>query len=787
MVAIVRGILRKIRTKMTRLAAFLRNVSVEKYQADYSSDSFFSCLEHSGVIESASDARLKAETKQACVFENYFDKAQSRKFFHGPTEIMALAKKYHRNYPHWCSRTLSQVESEHRSGYFTYALRTGPLVQGYNWNGHTDTPGRDIQFRKKSHRFSFLPRMVIAATSDLSVLIWIREILSDWVDYAGSARGELAFDSNLAVIQRLMSCCWSWLILRSIEGHDTANVLRLTLLKIIRVDIQFLAPRLGTSYANNHLLADYFCGWLITRLFPEFALGSIDATVDFEQRWVDELLRQTYDDGGSFEQSSHYHEFASDLALSYVLISRANGWRVPEEVSRRVEAMMHFQSSLGGEYGVPVEFGDCIQDNFFSLGVHAGLGPALYREVYRSLFQGQLCASRTDVPAVEAAFWLLGGLAPVSEQDTPDVQVQSAEFLSCGVITLQDPDSSMNLVFRTGPKPGVAVMAGHAHSDLLNVTLAVAGRPLVVPSGTFTYRSQPAAWPKGEPSWRHYFRGPESGNGVVMMGEDPLGKVIAGDFRNKHTSARVASSVKSTLPLAYSVEGELLDVPGFTHYRRGVVHLQGMYTVVYDVHPVDGILHHDSIQFAPDACVVHKGKTLIASVPGSSLLYLHFDNSYTSAELHSGSIRPLAGWVSTEYGQRVEAPHVHRAYQSDAVLSCKLISVSTLEGTEVDIVSVGSDILLKCEIHGFSDRLILGSSRESKLRTCDSIQTDADLLWMRRCESAPSEIRAANVSVISISNTLQISCIKREEWVIVHFFSGNVKVITASGVAPEIS
>lgn len=776
--------LRQLREKIFGFCAIFHTQPADRFLADYSSDAFLSCLEHSGIIASASDVRLRPEAELARVFEQYFDETKPRKFFHSTVEIVEIAEDYHKNYPGWYRRTHSQVLSEHNLDYCSYAISAGPLVRGYNWSGQANTPGRDIQFRKKPHRFSFLPRMAIAATRDPEVFPWIQAVLVDWMEYAGSVHGELAFDSNLAVIQRLMSSCWAWLILRSMSGLEEADSIRFLLLKIIRVDIKFLAPRLGTSYANNHLLADYFCGWLIKRLFPEFASDCLDPDVDFEGRWIGELLRQTYNDGGSFEQSSHYHEFACDLALSYVLISRANDWPIPLELNSRLEAMLYFQSALGGDHGVPVEIGDCIQDNFFSLGIHSGLGPALYREVYRAIFHGQICASKNDVPAVETAFWLLGGLAPDVQLDA---QVKSAEFLSCGVVALHDPDSAMDLVFRTGPRPGSAVMAGHAHSDLLNITLAVAGHPMVVPSGTFTYRSQPSAWPNAEPAWRHYFRGPESGNGVVSAGEDPLGKVVVGDFRNKETQARVATSVKSSLPCAYWVEGEMVAVSGFKNYKRGLVHLQGIYTVVYDLHPLDGELSHDSIQFAPEVDIVQQGKSIVARGPENHCVYVHFDESYSSSELYCGSLSPLAGWVSPVYGRRLKAPHIHRAYRADSAVSCKLISVDPLEGIEPDITFDGSDIFLKCEALGFSDKLMLDNSGNSELRTTGGIQTDATLLWMRYCEFAPKEMRAVNVSAISIAKTLQISCKNREEWVIVYFSSGNVEVITASGIVPEIS
>jgi len=519
-------------------AAFVRHVDISLMKK--------SVLSHGSQGKSASVEAL-GEIQQ------YYHNRSTPIMFHKLGQIHTMVEEAKERRPAWVLRCLNRVRKERRVGLAIYAQPGAALIAPFPWAGTKSSLGQDTQYRIRPHRFAFLPRMALASLYEPEVGDWMLEIQSDWMRYAENVDGELSFSSNLAVIQRLMSTAWAWLYRCSAPASARSAALEISLLKLISVDIHFLWPRLGKSYGNNHLLADYFAGWFIGKMFPEFVPRGGVAR-QYEDLWLNELNKQTCSDGWSFEHCTHYHEFACDMALIYLLLSRANHWPIAKNVENRINAMLRVQSELGGESGSAIQLGDATEENFLPLGVHEGHGPALYREAYRSLFDPSLAPADPEQPAVEAAWWLLGELAqyPASSSSSKDSSLH--KFDDAGLVFLADKDKGLDVLFRTGPPAGASISAGHIHSDWLGIYVRCGGIPFVVDSGTYSYRASPEKWPPGEPRWRHYFRGPEAHNVAVVRGVDPLGEEPDGDFRAAEMVARVNSQVRAEGPLVSWVE-----------------------------------------------------------------------------------------------------------------------------------------------------------------------------------------------------------------------------------------
>ena len=157
---------------------------------------------------------------------HFFRKRSHPKFFAGREEITLAVEKIQKEHPTWRDRTLERLRTDREEGLGVYAREGPPMRPGFPWGRLEGGPGRDKLYRKRPHRFAFAPRLALAALYGEPTDGFLHELLTDWMSYASRRDNALAYDSNLAVIQRLLALSWAWAFLSS--RHD-ANSKRLLL------------------------------------------------------------------------------------------------------------------------------------------------------------------------------------------------------------------------------------------------------------------------------------------------------------------------------------------------------------------------------------------------------------------------------------------------------------------------------------------------------------------------------------------------------------------------------
>ena len=95
-------------------------------------------------------------------------------------------------------------------------------------------------------------------------------------------------------VHRAFAITWVLAFLAADAERDAD--LEFTLLRILLADARFVYSKLGTSFANNHLLGDGFLMLYLGILYPEFAEAAVWRR-DGEYLFLRELRRQTYVDG----------------------------------------------------------------------------------------------------------------------------------------------------------------------------------------------------------------------------------------------------------------------------------------------------------------------------------------------------------------------------------------------------------------------------------------------------------------------------------------------------------
>ena len=274
-------------------------------------------------------------------------------------------------------------------------------------------------------------------------------------------------------------------------------------------------------------------------------------------------------------------------------------------------------------------------------------------------------------------------------------------------------------------------------ADLLSVTLTLGGTPVIVPSGTYTYRADQTNWPLSAPNWRRHFIGPGASNGLVIQGSDPLerrGGDFPGGARGDIKSRVVVDRQIAGTGLAW-VEGEVHSETRYGGHRRGVVHVNGCYWVLVDRISQDldarpAALH---FQLAPGARIESFTDGTQRVRCGEAGLEIAASPGLGVAEVLHGVKRPPAGWVSPSYGVLQAAPLLRFPVTAAPGLYGILLApdAGDSKGARLEIAELDHGALaLRIARQDVTDILLFGGGEQGEIEAF-GVRFRGKLLWLR--------------------------------------------------------
>jgi hypothetical protein len=390
-------------------------------------------------------------------------------------------------------------------------LQFAPLIDYRDWRAVGDA--KVVWEPNRHHQLVVLGR-AYRVTGGARYARAVIEQLESWITQCPFGRG-MNWRSPLELAIRLIN--WVWAIDLILESRLVIGGLQG---RVRRAAFQHLwlitrGYSRGSS-ANNHRIGEAAGVFVATSYFPD---------LDPSGRWreesrqilEEEIVAQTYSDGGSREQATGYHVFV----LQFFLVAGLVGRRAGEDFSRaywsRLERMLEWLAALheGGSAAPMIGDGD---DGYV-------LDVGDLRDAGALLCVGAILFARGDFARqagayAEPARWLLGresraAFDALAGPKTADDVLASRALAGSGYYLLQcgrrGAADSISVVFDCG-ELGFGPIAAHGHADALSFTLRAHGVDVLVDPGTYDYFSFPA--------WREYFRSTRSHNTVVVDGLD---------------------------------------------------------------------------------------------------------------------------------------------------------------------------------------------------------------------------------------------------------------------------
>lgn len=494
-------------------------------------------------------------------------------------------------------------------GTFTFLNRSVDLGQPINW--FPDTVSQLWLYNL--HYFDYVVPLAqqFIERDDRQIYCLFRRLIRDWLQSNPVARS-VAWDPypvSLRISNWLKAYSAFEPALR--EDSSFADELRRSLFS----HALFLENNVEYHLLGNHLIENGRA-LLFTGLFFTDKKAD-DWRLKGEQILWQELQEQFLDDGGHYELSPMYHQIMLHLYQDVMTVLQAAGQTVPEEVTKRVQAM------------------------------RVWLGQVLHPDGDLALFN-------------DAAFGIAGPPTDLLKEMTPangtalvnEARPEALQILSdSGYFTFRDHSTRNFMIFDCG-RLGPDYQPGHGHCDALSYELSLAGQRMIVDSGVGDYYD--------DLKWRAYYRGTRAHNTVVV--DEAEQSEIWGRFRvARRTRPLAVQWADDGAELAYvgGSHSGYQRLPGKVVHQRWVCWIDRSFWLISDhitgqgEHQAESLIHfHPDVEIVtpPLASASEQG----GQVQNGEVTLKIIPWGVQRVSSYYGESAPIQGWYAPEFGLQLK-------------------------------------------------------------------------------------------------------------------------------------
>ena len=361
-----------------------------------------------------------------------------------------------------------------------------------------------------------------ALTGDRRYYLEFVEQLTDWISANPPLMG-INWASMLELGFRCLSWTWALHFFAGAASDEDEQPWVVDLLLALESQLTHIEQNLSRYFSpNTHLTGEALALYVTGRALPELGGAEHRGRVGRDVL-CEEAARQVLADGGHAERSAHYHRYSTDFYLLAWNVANASGDPHAADVRHAALVQARYLRSLADDQGRLALLGDDDGGQLFPICERAPwdcsdtLATAAVLLDEPSLALGQL---------PEETYWLCGTRAGLETFRSEGRPAGSTALASSGYYVSRN-DRGDHLIFDAGAHG--YLNGGHAHADALSVVLTIAGRPLLVDSGTATYTM--------DAERRDRFRSTAMHNTVVVDGRSQ--SLPAGPFQwRTRTDAR---------------------------------------------------------------------------------------------------------------------------------------------------------------------------------------------------------------------------------------------------------
>lgn len=449
---------------------------------------------------------------------------------------------------------------------------------------------------------------------------------------------------------------WLWGYYYFFDSSSLTEKFRIKFLKSLFLHGRHIRNHLEFGLIRgNHYLSDIVALIYLGLLFQESQEG---------RSWLEkgraaleeEMEFQIYSDGVDFEGSISYHRFVTELFLSATLLCLKNGITFPEWYMQKLERMIEFIMYYTKPDGAAPQIGDNDDGRLHILADYGSWNRLDHRYL---LSIGAVLFNRSDFKRAsggfhEEAFWLLGeeGLRKYDELPNQKTIISSKALVNGGFYIMRSDNLYMLVdCIPANPKGP----SGHKHNSRLSFELFAYDKSFIIDPGAYIYTA--------DKEMRNLFRSSKYHNTVVVDGEE----------QNKFDENRLFDMGQDAAVKVNRWEvtkkHDILDAEhsGYQKLGNPVIHRRQIffdktegYWLIKDIlsgegtHQFDIYFHFAPLNIELDSEFPWVVRT---KTEGANLAIIPLDTKGLSVRIEKG-------WLSFQFGVKVEAPIVR--YQKEA-------------------------------------------------------------------------------------------------------------------------
>lgn len=565
------------------------------------------------------------------------------------------------------------------------------------------------------------------------------ELLLDWLARNPCHVDETNWKNVLEVAIRINTWIWAFYYFNVSDYFNQQG--HIELLKGLLLHARYLAANLEYHACNNHLLLEAKALALCGLLFPEFREAKSWRELGLNILW-EQVDRQVCEDGVHGERSPLYHWLIASELLEMIVLLENNNLHIPARIWDRIERMLDFQFAITKPDGSLPLFGDsALTDTHARFSTLWG-GVALFNRT-----EFGIALKRLD----EETAWLLGRdrLAKLSSRPDTKPGYTSRAFPQGGYFVMRtgwDRKASY-LAFDCGPF-GYPSLPVHGHADALSFELYAYGHTLVTDCGAYSYHV--------EDNWRNYFRGTRAHNTIVVDGQDQSVLVGRRDIGRMAQSTLYEWFSNFHFDFVDGMHDGYCRLSQAVTHRRKVFFVKPEYWVIIDLLEGQGE-HRLELNFHL------MPQTRFALDPVSKALYSRNEKSANiaiiplhpeglQAEVCTGALEPIQGWVSFYSGEKLPAPVLCYSKRAHMPTTFQNIlypyppgELPDLDVTPLEITSDNQELAaepattgLRLETNAYVDYLVIVHDGVPCRIAFDSYESDAEIIYIRQPKGSQS-------------------------------------------------
>lgn len=593
--------------------------------------------------------------------QEYFEYWQSKKNFYFSVEnreqiIELFSQKFPEYLPSICE--IADRIVEHEIPVFgkniSYPSKIGwqndPLGQKMWPNVHwskisvvDDQAALDAKWTWELNRHQFLVPVAIAYWNkkDVKYAEFVVDHLLDWIADNPPGYG-INWVESLEVATRVV--CWVWL-LELLRGSTALTAEKLARILDCLVEHAEHIYKYSSHYIspNTHLTGEALGLYLFSAVYDEYGLSEKWQKVS--RKILDsEIARQMGKDGVHRELSTYYHCYTIDYYLQYYILAELKGYRLKECVKSYLENAIFFLLMIERHCGTLPMFGDGDGGKALPLTCCND-----YSSNRTALALGSLLFNRADFRAraseiTEDCVWLMGpgcyrrfhDLKGKLPKQTA-VHFSESNYIVCR--TGWEADDHY-LIFDAG-KMGF-LSAGHSHADYLHFELGVFGQPVIIDTGTYSYKKA---------DWRNYCRGTSAHNTVRVDQREQV--EVSGSFAWRKIPQPGNGYLFSCagINLMYSSHA---CYSGVEHSRSILIFEKDFFVITDKLQSEEQHQYEYYFHFDPEIDVKHHGNSFLMLKADKQICAMNmYGFTEPQVELFRASKEPFLGWTFPRYGNRL--------------------------------------------------------------------------------------------------------------------------------------